>query len=599
MKKLLLSALLSCLAFALNAQCVTNIGTPNDIVICQQTSDTMGITGDGVTGYQWQASINHGAFTNIADDATYSGTQTRLLTINLNNNMNGDRYRCVLSSACPVADTTNYSGIAAYSPSAITAHPQSVAVCENQNGTTYLSCNASGPKRAFVWQVDKGNGFQTIPENEPYYGSPHAGNMLPILQPPASFNGYAYRCGIVELCYDTVFTNGAYLTVNSLNIPITTQPKATTAILTTNTSLSVKHSGTNVTYQWEVNKGSGYTVVSNNSTYSGATEDVLEISNVSNTLNGYIYRCKLNNACAGTVTSSTAVLSVIDFKICMVTADAISGKNQVIFEKPSNTTNIDSFLIHREGNITNQFDQAGHLALGDLSVFTDNNSFPTQQAYNYRMSIKYKNGVVTAMTGAHKTIHLTINKGINDNTWNLIWTPYSGVSVATYNIYRGTDSTAMSLLTSISGSFTSYTDNAAPTGSIYYQLEIQATTCTPSAPPALKMEQTLGGGYTSIKSNFAFNAGLITGIHSNSLNEVTLYPNPNNGTFTLQINSDKNILATLKVENILGETIYNEQKAIYGNQQIPMDLKGFSGGIYFVKIQCGIQQEAIRVVLKD
>jgi len=560
----------------------------------------MGITGDGVTGYQWQASINHGAFADISDDATYSGTQTRLLTINLNNTMNGDRYRCVLSSACPVADTTNYSGISAYFPSTIAAHPQSVAVCENQNGTTYLSCNASGPKRAFVWQIDKGNGFQTIAENEAYYGSPHAGNQLPILQPPASFNGYAYRCGIVELCYDTVFTNEAYLTVNSLNIPITAQPKATTAILGTNTSLSVKHSGTNVTYQWEVNKGSGYTLVSNNATYSGATEDVLDISNVGNSLNGYIYRCKLSNACAGTVTSSTAVLSVIDFVICMVTADAVSGKNQVIFEKPSNTTNIDSFLIHREGNITNEFKQIGHLALGDLSVFTDNNSFPSQQAYNYRMSIKYKNGVETAMTGVHKTMHLTINKGINDNTWNLIWTPYGGISVATYNIYSGADSTAMSLLTSVSGNFTSYTDNNAPLGAIYYQIQIQGTTCSPVAAPTPKAAQALGGGYVSINSNFAYNAGsVVTGTNYNYLNEVKVYPNPNNGAFTLQIGIDKNILASLKVENILGETIYNEQKAIYGNQQIPIDLKGFANGVYFLKIQAGIEQKVIRVVLKD
>lgn len=34
-------------------------------------------------------------------------------------------------------------------------------------------------------------------------------------------------------------------------------------------------------------------------------------------------------------------------------------------------------------------------------------------------------------------MHLTINQGMG-NTWNLIWQPYQGFVVSSYNIYRGT-----------------------------------------------------------------------------------------------------------------------------------------------------------------
>ncbi|WP_185155612.1 putative Ig domain-containing protein [Rudanella paleaurantiibacter] len=66
---------------------------------------------------------------------------------------------------------------------------------------------------------------------------------------------------------------------------------------------------TNATsYQWQVNTGSGFVNVANNSTYSGATGTTLTISNVSG-LNGYQYRC-IASGLGGTDTSNSATLTV-------------------------------------------------------------------------------------------------------------------------------------------------------------------------------------------------------------------------------------------------------------------------------------------------
>jgi len=49
------------------------------------------------------------------------------------------------------------------------------------------------------------------------------------------------------------------------------------------------------TYQWQVNTGSGFTDLSNNSIYSGVTTDTLNITNAPSTMYGYQYQCVITN----------------------------------------------------------------------------------------------------------------------------------------------------------------------------------------------------------------------------------------------------------------------------------------------------------------
>lgn len=69
-------------------------------------------------------------------------------------------------------------------------------------------------------------------------------------------------------------------------------------------------SGTGLTYQWEVNTGSGgFVGVSNGGVYTGATTDTLRISSASGGMSGYTYRCTVyNNGCV--YPSNNATLTV-------------------------------------------------------------------------------------------------------------------------------------------------------------------------------------------------------------------------------------------------------------------------------------------------
>jgi len=165
--------------------------------------------------------------------------------------------------------------------------------------------------------------------------------------------------------------------------------------------------------------------------------------------------------------------------ICLVSTDSLTHSNIIVWEPPV-SAEIDSFIVYCEGIVADQFERIGAVAYSDLSTFTDNASNPQQQAYRYKLSILDTCEIESMMGNFHKTIHLTINSGMGGD-WNLIWNHYEGFAFGTYNIYRGSDSTNMTLLSSIASTFNSYTDIAPPTGLLYYQIEvINPAGCTPN-----------------------------------------------------------------------------------------------------------------------
>lgn len=63
--------------------------------------------------------------------------------------------------------------------------------------------------------------------------------------------------------------------------------------------------------QWQVNNGSGFEDITDNSLYSGSNNDTLFVTGIDASMNGNIYRCKLINL-AGNMFSDNATLNVIE-----------------------------------------------------------------------------------------------------------------------------------------------------------------------------------------------------------------------------------------------------------------------------------------------
>jgi murein DD-endopeptidase MepM/ murein hydrolase activator NlpD len=80
---------------------------------------------------------------------------------------------------------------------------------------------------------------------------------------------------------------------------------------------------TGSTYQWQVNTGSGFTNITDNSVYSGTTANQLQLTEVPSSYYGYQYRCFVN----GSSYSHTIILKITNFW---------NGKNSSAWEDPFN-----------------------------------------------------------------------------------------------------------------------------------------------------------------------------------------------------------------------------------------------------------------------
>jgi hypothetical protein len=279
---------------------------------------------------------------------------------------------------------------------------------------------------------------------------------------------------------------------------------------------------------------------------SFATSGTIVATIPANTPVGNGYKLRINTS----VPVSTGAASVLSLgvrstitdavELCAVSVDSATGKNKLIWNKPV-SNNIDSFVIYRSTSVALSFDRIAAQAYnGVLSTYIDATSAPSVLAQEYY--IKGKNACgETPISNLHRTMHLTINKGQDANTWNLIWNGYQGVNHHSYEIWRGSSPATMTMIFQIAMSdyLNSYTDFTAPTGTVYYMIKIaDGPTCTPTL-------RTTGSEF-SITSNIATNAKGI---------ELTVYPNPSSGAANVVVFSKGAGLFDLQIADVTGRNV--------------------------------------------
>jgi hypothetical protein len=228
------------------------------------------------------------------------------------------------------------------------------------------------------------------------------------------------------------------------------------------------------------------------------------------------YTVSVTSSNGGNVISQPYILNASFMQanqVCLVGLDSLTNENRIIWEKP-NSLGIDSFYVYKETSTANLYAKIGATDYNDLGLFLDVNSNPSIQAYRYRISILDTCGVETNLSDFHKTIHLTINQGVG-GAWNLIWNHYEGINFSSYNIYRGSDLSNITLLTTIQSNLNSYTDLTPPAGTLFYQIEVVNP---------LDCDPTKSSGYGVSRSNVSNNGLAEVSIIENAL--IKIYPNP-------------------------------------------------------------------------
>ena len=198
------------------------------------------------------------------------------------------------------------------------------------------------------------------------------------------------------------------------------------------------------------------------------------------------------------VTQDTLIAAVFTDDVvpslCMVSVQ--NGRNVLTWSKD---LVVERYNIYREANTAGVYAIVATVPFDSLSSWVDTNSRPTSRSYRYKMTAVDIYGYESDFGTVHKTMHLTISQGIGTN-WNLVWTEYEGADYSTYVIYRGTNASNIEEIDIMpSGGNTTYTDENAPEGEVYYQVGIMLTTpCNPTKAANIVLSNIATNGTVGI-----------------------------------------------------------------------------------------------------
>lgn len=249
-------------------------------------------SGEGLK-YQWQ--VNKG---NGWADSSMTGSKTDTLSVDITAARNGYKFRCIVkSSNGAVTLTSKEATLTVVQSLSITKDPANFSGPAGSRALFTVAADGNGLK--YQWQVNKGNGWS----NSSMTGSKTDTLTVDIT---AARNGYKFRCIVTDSTGNTVTSKDATLTV-SASLAITQDPENFTGTVGSVAKYTVVASGDGLKYQWQVNKGNGWT----DSSMTGSKTATLSVD-ITAARNGYSFRCVVKDSLGNTATSREAYLKVVE-----------------------------------------------------------------------------------------------------------------------------------------------------------------------------------------------------------------------------------------------------------------------------------------------
>lgn len=304
----------------------------------------------------------------------------------------------------------------------------------------------------------------------------------------------------------------------------------------------------------------------------------------------------------GTVTDSVYVsvdtMNFYNEQICFVTVDTATNKNLIIWER-FNSPSGGFYNIYRETAVSGQYALIASQPIAQYTTYLDVTSNPIAMANRYVITTTDTCGYESDTSLHHRTIHLQVSASPFGG-WNLSWTAYEGLAIQTYNIYRGTNISNMTLLTQVAGNVFTYTDQTAPAGNVWYMIEAVHPNggCNPSRWSGPGNFQVFD--YNSVLSNLAYTNPVGMDATNSVQTSLMVTPNPGNGQFVVQCNANSGADVYVTITDALGRTVYTSADQSQGGQfRKEIDLSALASGVYNVHVSNGSGEGVTRLVITE
>ncbi len=204
----------------------------------------------------------------------------------------------------PAANLTGEATVIVRDLPSITSSPSDVTKCEFSLVTFNVS--ATGTDLLYQWEVFDGSSWSDVVDGGVYFGATQPSLMAFSIS--RTMNNYRYRVS-VSGCSNVEFSGEALLTVNTAP-EFLKQPSDTTICKDETAYMKVEAEGTNLSYQWYYNDGTGFDLVTDDANFSGSDTETLTISDAPVAFNNYLFRVRITGTCGAPVYSSFGVLHV-------------------------------------------------------------------------------------------------------------------------------------------------------------------------------------------------------------------------------------------------------------------------------------------------
>ncbi len=270
--------------------------------ICPGESSVLRVNLPAGTGPFTMDIANHGTVTGYISGADISVTPAVTTTYRITRVR--DANNCEVIS--PSANIAGEATVTVNTLPAITSFVPSPPVCEYTLAT--FNVTASGTNLSYQWYVNEGSGFVPVTDGGTYFGS--LTQTLQIFNSVRTMDGNIYHV-VVSGCGSSVTSSDAVFRVNTAP-EITLQPRDSTICSGSNASFTADAAGTSVNWQWYVNRGTGFVAVADNANFNGSGTRTLSVTNATPSFNNWIFRATATGACGVPVSTSFAVLRVIN-----------------------------------------------------------------------------------------------------------------------------------------------------------------------------------------------------------------------------------------------------------------------------------------------